>query len=174
MCLCTIITQTSIWVQENISKLEAWLFVETLVRTFLFLASGLVGEVAEGVQAGFALSHQTLLTTRLLRLPFEFWNINKLQLNCKIICSVCLHTITIVCQFNTKPSVGRLANYLFCDRVLFVALISRYVDQLFSSVVLTSLNRAQQISYFKHTPDAAGALCRTLLGCLVEWTLVSF
>ena len=76
--------------------------------------------------------------------------------------------ITIVCQFNTKPSVSRLANYLFCDRVLFVVLISRYVDQLFSSVVLTSLNRAQQISYFKHTPDAAGALCRTLLGCLVE------
>ena len=72
MCLCTIITQTSIWVQENISKLEAWLFVETLVRTFLFHASGLVGEVAEGGQAGFALSHQTLLTTRRLRLPFEF------------------------------------------------------------------------------------------------------
>ena len=75
--------------------------------------------------------------------------------------------------------MGRLAHYLLCGRVLIVLLNSRYVDKLFSSVVLTSLSRAKQISYFKHTPDAAGALyvaliyCgNNLLGCLVEWTLV--
>ena len=177
MCFCTIITQTLIWVKENISKLESWLFVETLVRTFLFHPSGLVWWERWSKVAKQVLSFHIRLywpPTRLLRLPFGFWNIKKLQLNWKIVCSV-RNRLPI----QRKTIGGSACHYLLCGRVLIVLLNSRYVDKLFSSVVLTSLNRAKQISYFKHTPDEAGALyvaliyCgNNLLGCLVEWTLV--